>query len=440
MEPDPEVPQEGHVLFHGVGGDPEPRQQPAHDPAGLLLAVEHVHLEPLPGEERRGCEARGPRPDDGNPRAPGACLAPREHAAHHELSVALLGRDALGIADAHRPFPVEARAVQRALVVAEVACHEGKRVPAVDDVEGLLELALAHQVHVLGHVLRDGAGLDAGRHEAVEQGQRSLDGDFLRAPELLAVAGSREREPRGGCDAFGVDPPVLRPRGNPGGDLGELLEPAVASRLQQVRGEGDRPDPAGKDLRDVPGGHAARERQGKPALERFRETGGEGDGERVQRPARHVHLGARQHRLRVGGGERVGELGAEELPPPLREGQEPREHGHGVGPLQVLREARLPSARRSRSPSLSRISRTRSKPSRVGLSFTSVSSFFSVSMYAQIASISPGGQPCMVESVTEEQIRGEMRAARPSSAAFLPSHGVPARRPGSAASSAVSRA
>ena len=54
------------------------------------------------------------------------------------------------------------------------------------------------------------------------------------------------------------------------------------------------------------------------------------------------------------------------------------------------------------------MARTRSWPSSVGFSFTSVSSRFSSSRYREMASISPGGHPCMVESVTDErQARGD---------------------------------
>ncbi len=54
-------------------------------------------------------------------------------------------------------------------------------------------------------------------------------------------------------------------------------------------------------------------------------------------------------------------------------------------------------------------------------------------------SISPGGQPCMVERVTEEERRGETASGTARSSGASGSHGVPANRPGRAASSAVSR-
>lgn len=84
----------------------------------------------------------------------------------------------------------------------------------------------------------------------------------------------------------------------------------------------------------------------------------------------------------------------------------------------------------SPSPSPWRISRAFSWPRSVGLSLTRVSSLFSTSMYAQIDSISPGGHPCIVERVTDWQIRAGIRSGSDRSREVRSSHGVPARRLG----------
>ena len=56
--------------------------------------------------------------------------------------------------------------------------------------------------------------------------------------------------------------------------------------------------------------------------------------------------------------------------------------------------------------------RTRSAPSRVGLHLTEVCRPRSSSRYREILSISSGGQPCIVESVTVSERRAGMSISR----------------------------
>ena len=172
------------VLLHGVLRDAERRQEVAHDPARLLLPLEDVRLEPFPrtGRTRRP-GPRGPAPTTAAfmPRWPAIAAAgvPRGAECRRSPSPPRCASSPGCCTDA---FPVHARTVARALVVAEIPGHERQGVAPIDRLEGLLERAFTGQVHVLGHVLVDGAGRHAGSDEAIEQRKRPVNVDLARCP------------------------------------------------------------------------------------------------------------------------------------------------------------------------------------------------------------------------------------------------------------------
>ena len=287
---------------------------------------------------------------------------------------------------------------------------ERQRIVVARDLDRLVELALPHEVHVLRDLLVDGALVRARRLDAVEQPERA-DGLRPRGVEgLLAVA-------RIGEDALGMRAQV---RGRVPGEPGEVSRPGllhlrrgvldvleqaqVAAGLQEVGADGDGLHPAGAAGAPTLNASAPAENDIiSPPSNSSDELRGEVHRDRVQGAAGQVHhlLFLREDVAVVLDLERVGELHAELHLARLRGVAQALQHRHGVGVLQVVPERGVRHDDVAVAEPLVQDLRG-AAPARAGSGSASRScgSPTRSIRYAAIFSISSGGQPCMVESVT----------------------------------------
>ena len=218
--------------------------------------------------------------------------------------------------------------------------NERQGVALDDDVECVLVAALVNSRQVGGNVLLDGAARAARRGKAV--GKRALAGDLAvgqRAQRLLVErAGERigldrshglERDAR---ERLAVQIAKL---------AGHLTKALVATGLEHVGRQGDGPNAGIVQGADVVDRGAAGVADAQLAIELLGNATGGLDGQREQRTAGHVHLGGRQLVPGHVDGERVGQLDAKLQAALGAQGNQALEHGHGVGPLQVLAEVRV---------------------------------------------------------------------------------------------------
>ena len=223
---------------------------------------------------------------------------------------------------------------------AQGARHEGQGVALQDDAQGVGVAALVVGAQVAGDVLVNGAVLAAGRGEAVHQRQLArhvtlrhrLNG-VLQA--LLARDGRHQRVHGSGVHtgkALGVN--ALQ-------RFSHLGHAVVAAGLQDVGGHGHGPDARIHQAANVLRVRAAGVGDAQLALELVGNAVRQGQAQRVQGSAGHVHLLAGQLRPGHVHGEGVGELHAKLQAALVAELLQTVQHGNGVGPLQVLHEVVL---------------------------------------------------------------------------------------------------
>ena len=199
--------------------------------------------------------------------APGRRHARRVSTPRPERFESFFRGDPLHLPNLHRAFPVHPRAVLHALVVAEVAGHEGKRISQVHGFEGFGHPPRTGEVDVLGNVLMDGTRLHAGGHEAIEHGKRARDRHGGRAAIFLAGSGRVERGAGSilrPADIHGLRLPgtCVRLR-----DLGELLHSPVPAGLQQLGCDRHGPYPGIQDPGEVPGSGSTGEGERQASFE-----------------------------------------------------------------------------------------------------------------------------------------------------------------------------
>ena len=223
---------------------------------------------------------------------------------------------------------------------ADGARGEGQGVTLEDDVEGIGVAALLAGTKIAGDVLLDGAVLAAGSREAVNERQLMANVTLGRGLDGLAVAGVGKGIVHNGGNLGGIDARegllVDACKG-----LVDLAKVLVATGLEERGCHRDGPDACVDKRAHVEGVRATGEGDAQAAVELVGDALGERNGERIERAARHVHLVAGQLGASDVHGEGVGELNAKLHATIRRQGNEALEHGHGIGPLQVLVEVVL---------------------------------------------------------------------------------------------------
>ena len=223
---------------------------------------------------------------------------------------------------------------------ADGAGDERQGVALDDDVERVLVATLVDSRQVGGNVLLDGAARAARRGKAV--GKRALTGDLAvgqRAQRLLIErVGERVGLDRG----HGIERDALKRLAVQIAKLaGHLAKALVATGLEHVGRQGDGPNTGIVQGADVVDRGTTGVADAQLAIELLGNAAGGLDGQREQRTARHVHLGGGQLAPRHVDGEGVGQLDAKLQAALGAQGNQALEHGHGIGPLQVLAEVRV---------------------------------------------------------------------------------------------------
>ena len=321
-----------HVFVDGFGADAEFGDHMPDDAAQRVAALKHRHIHTGAGQEHRRGQAGGAAADDGNLFA--GLGGSRFQGGQHRVKRAGGGGE-LGGADAHRALVVVAHALVGAVVGAEGAGDEGQGVALQNDVQRVLQTALFDGPQIAGNVLPDGAAATAGGLVAVDE---------RHGPAVLAARQRLDGLAVAGLAGHGLvqrfDGGHVHARKGGGAavheDAADLAEPVIAAGLQHGGGHGDGPDARVKQGADVARVGAAGVADAQLAVKLLGHLAGQRDGEGVQRPAGHVHFAAGQ----LTGGhvhrEGVGQLDAEFQPVFFAQGDEAAEHGHRVGPLQVL--------------------------------------------------------------------------------------------------------
>ena len=223
---------------------------------------------------------------------------------------------------------------------ADGAGNERQGVALDDDVERVLVATLVNSRQVGGNILLDGAARAARRGKAV--GNRAFAGDLAvgqRAQRLLVErVGERVGLDRG----HGLERDARERLAVQIGKLaGHLAKALVATGLEHVGRQGNGPNAGIVQGTDVVDRGTAGVADAQLAIELLGNAAGGLDGQREQRTTGHVHLGGGQLVPRHVDGERVGQLDAKLQAALGAQGNQALEHGHGVGPLQVLAEVRV---------------------------------------------------------------------------------------------------
>ncbi len=181
--------------------------------------------------------------------------------------------------------------------------------------------ALGDQPGVLGHILAHRALLHAGGSNTVKDVQPRLNlGQAVREVTLLVA---RLRQRAGGCllqVGQLVPCQLIQAAGSllshiGGQVLQPLHHPRVAARLEQIGGGRDRPCSRCQDGARVQRVGPGRVGNVQVAVKLHRQLVEQVHGDRVQGPARHVHLVAGQLAPVVGHGQRVAQLDPKGQPP-----------------------------------------------------------------------------------------------------------------------------
>ena len=223
---------------------------------------------------------------------------------------------------------------------ADGAGNERQGVALDDDVERVLVAALVNSRQVGGNVLLDGAARAARRGEAVIK--RALAGDLAVGQWAQRLLVERVGERIGLDRGHGLERDARERLAVQVGKLaGHLTKALVATGLEHVGRQGDGPNAGIVQGADVVDRGAAGVADAQLAIELLGNAAGGLDGQREQRTAGHVHLGGGQFVPRHVDGEGVGQLDAKLQAALGAQGNQTLEHGHGVGPLQVLAEVRV---------------------------------------------------------------------------------------------------
>ena len=223
---------------------------------------------------------------------------------------------------------------------ADGAGNERQGVTLDDDVECVLVTALVNSRQIGGDILLDGAARAARSGKAV--GKRALAGDLAvgqRAQRLLVErVGERVGLDRG----HGLERDARERLAVQIAKLaGHLAKALVATGLEHVGRQGDGPNAGIVQGADVVDRGAAGVADAQLAIELLGNAAGSLDGQREQRTAGHIHLSGRQLVPRHVDGKRVGQLDAKLQAALGAQGNQALEHGHGIGPLQILAEVRV---------------------------------------------------------------------------------------------------
>ena len=223
---------------------------------------------------------------------------------------------------------------------ADGAGNERQGVALDDDVECVLVAAIVNSRQVGGNILLDGAARAARRGKAV--GKRALAGDLAIGQRAQRLLVERVGERIGLNRGHGVERDARERLTVQVGKLASHLAKAlVATGLEHVGRQGNGPNAGIVQGTDVVDRGTAGVADAQLAIELLGNATGGLDGQREQRTAGHVHLGGRQLVPGHVDGERVGQLDAKLQAALGAQGNQALEHGHGVGPLQVLAEVRI---------------------------------------------------------------------------------------------------
>ena len=223
---------------------------------------------------------------------------------------------------------------------ADGAGNERQGVALDDDVECVLVAALVNSRQIGGNILLDGAARAARRGKAV--GKRALAGDLAVGQRAQRLLVERVGERVGLDRSHGLERDAReRLAVQIGKFASHLAKALVATGLEHVGRQGNGPNAGIVQGTDVVDRGTTGVADTQLAIELLGNATGGLDGQREQRTARHVHLGGRQLVPRHVDGERVGQLDAKLQAALGAQGNQALEHGHGVGPLQVLAEVRI---------------------------------------------------------------------------------------------------
>ena len=223
---------------------------------------------------------------------------------------------------------------------ADGAGNERQGVALDDDVERVLVAALVNSRQIGGNILLDGAARAARRGKAV--GKRALTGDLAVGQRAQRLLVERVGERVGLDRSHGLERDARERLAVQVGKLaGHLAKALVSTGLEHVGRQGNGPNAGIVQGADVVDRGAAGVADAQLAIELLGNAAGSLDGQREQRTAGHIHLGGRQLVPRHVDGEGVGELDAKLQAALDAQGNQALEHGHGIGPLQVLAEVRV---------------------------------------------------------------------------------------------------
>ena len=223
---------------------------------------------------------------------------------------------------------------------ADGAGNERQGVALDDDVERVLVAALVNSRQIGGNILLDGAARAARRGKAV--GKRALAGDLAVGQRTQRLLVERVGERIGLDRGHGVERDARERLAIQIGELaGHLAKALVATGLEHVGRQGNGPNAGIVQGADVVDRGTTGVADAQLAIELLGNAAGGLDGQREQRTAGHVHLGGGQLVPRHVDGERVGQLDAKLQAALGAQGNQALEHGHGIGPLQVLAEVRI---------------------------------------------------------------------------------------------------
>ena len=223
---------------------------------------------------------------------------------------------------------------------ADGAGNERQGVALDDDVERVLVAPLVNSRQIGGNILLDGAARAARRGKTV--GKRALAGDLSIGQRAQRLLVERVGERVGLNRGHGLERDARERLAVQVGKLaGHLAKALVATGLEHVGRQGDGPNTGVIQGADVVDRGAAGVADAQFAIELLGNATGGLDGQREQRTAGHVHLGGWQLVSRHVDGEGVGQLDAELQAALGAQGNQALEHGHGIGPLQVLAEVRV---------------------------------------------------------------------------------------------------
>ena len=223
---------------------------------------------------------------------------------------------------------------------ADGAGNERQGVALDDNVECVLIATLVNSRQIGGNILLDGAARAARRGKAV--GKRALAGDLAVGQWAQRLLVKRVGERVGLDRSHGLERDARERLAVQIAKLaGHLAKALVATGLEHIGRQGNGPNAGVIQGTDVVDRGTAGVADAQLAIELLGNAAGGLDGQREQRTARHVHLGGRQLVPRHVDGEGIGELDAKLQAALGAQDNQALEHGHCVGPLQVLAEVRI---------------------------------------------------------------------------------------------------